>query len=199
LACAWRKTKSDGAFPVSNPDAQPPSPLPPQPPPREDLTRFGWVIGAAFIALLGSIALFALVEEERHPDVMAQDAAVVGEVVTVRDAAGTALCEDRNDASKIHMIGEITIRQSDLFDKDAGKSMMKKDVARNAAMREAPSCQWARRGVRYTVKKKEIVGTDGDDFHVVVYCLQPSGRDTCLWVAETFDRKSPIEKTAHKS
>jgi hypothetical protein len=114
---------------VSNSDAQPPSPPPPQPPPREDLTRFGWVIGGAFIALLGSIALFALLDVESHLDVMAQDAAIVGDVVTVRDAASTALCADRNDASKIHMIGEITMRQSDLFDKDAGKSMMKKDVA----------------------------------------------------------------------
>jgi hypothetical protein len=157
------------------------------------------VIGGAFIALLGSIAVFALIEDERHPDVMAQDAASVGDVVTVRDAASTALCEDRGDASKIHMIGEITIRQSDLFDKDAGKSVMKKGVARTAAMREAPSCQWASRGVRYTVKTKEIVGTDNDEFHVVVYCLQPHGKDNCLWVEETYDRKSPIERTARKS
>jgi hypothetical protein len=49
------------------------------------------------------------------------------------------------------------------------------------------------------VKNKEIVGTESDDFHVVVYCLQPSGRNNCLWVEETYDRKSPIERTARKS
>jgi hypothetical protein len=194
---SFRDAKIDGALPMSNSDAQPPSPTPP--PPREDLTKFGWVIGGALIALLGGIALFALGEEERRPDIMTQDAAVVGDVVTIRDAASTALCEDRNDASKIHMIGEVTKRQTDLFEKDAGKSMMRKDAARNAAMREAPSCQWAPRGVRYTVKQKEIVGTESDEFHVVVYCLQPHGKDNCLWVEETFDRKSPIERTSHKS
>jgi hypothetical protein len=169
--------------------------IPPPPTPREESrTKLGWFIAGAVVALLGLIALVAMVDEESHPVAKVQDAAIVGDVVTVRDAASTVLCEDRNDASKIHMIGEITMRQSDLFDKDAGKSMMKKDVARSAAMREASSCQWAPRGVRYTVKKKEIVGAESDDFHVVAYCLQPKGKDTCLWVEETFDRNAPIEK-----
>lgn len=72
-----------------------------------------------------------------YPVVKAQDAAIVGDVVSVRDAASTILCEDRNDGSKIRMVGEITIRQSELFDKDAGKAVMKKDAARKNVMREA--------------------------------------------------------------
>jgi hypothetical protein len=48
------------------------------------------------------------------------------------------------------------------------------------------------------VTKKEVVGTDNDDFRIVAYCLQPNGKDTCFWVEETFDRDAPIEKTADK-
>jgi hypothetical protein len=157
------------------------------------------VISGTFTALLGCIALFAMRGDHSNSDVKAQDAAIVGDVVTVRDAASTILCEDREDASKIHMIGEITKRQSNFFDKDAGKAVMKKELARNAAMLQAPSCQWAPRGVRYTVKKKEIVGTQNDDFHAVAYCLQPNGKSTCFWIEETFDDNAPIEKRADKS
>lgn len=134
-----------------------------------------------------------------HSDVMAQDAAIVGNVVAVRDVASTVLCEDRSDASKIHMVGEIVQRQSDFFDKDAGKAVMKKEAARKIAIGEAHSCQWAARGVRYAVKKKEIVGTESYDLHVVAYCLQPNGSVTCFWIEETFGRNAPIEKTADKS
>jgi hypothetical protein len=188
---------------VTNSDAELPPP-PHRAPRAEDQIKLRYAIAGLFVALLGFIALLGFLivfftMGGSYPNVKAQDAAVVGDVVTVRDAASTVLCEDRNDALKIHMAGEITMRQSELFDKDAGKAVMKKDAARKIVIGEAHSCQWAPRGVRYTVKKKEIVGTDNDDFHVVAYCLQPNGRDTCFWVAETFDRNAPIEKTADRS
>ena len=181
---------------MNNTDAQLPRPLGPR---EEKRTKLGWVIAGSLVVLFGFIVLIATGDDESHPDAKAQDAAIVGDVVTVRHPARSILCEDRKDASKIHMIGEIAMRQSDLFDKDAGKAMMKKETARNIAMRQAYSCQWAPRGVRYTVKNKEIVGTESDEFHVVAYCLQADKSSACFWVEETFDRDAPIEKTATKS
>lgn len=177
---------------MTNSDAE----LPPRPASRaEERIKLGYAIAGLFLALLGFIALLGLfivlvAMPGSYPVVKAQDAAIVGDVVTVRDAASTVLCEDRNDASKIHMVGETAMRQSEFFDKDAGKAVMKKDAARKIVMGEAYSCQWAPRGVRYTVKKKEIVGTDNDNLRVVAYCLQPNGRGTCFWVVETFDRNA---------
>lgn len=185
---------------VSNSDAQRPPQLPSHSRPS---IKLGYMIAGTFIALLGFIALLVLFimlfTPGSHSDVLAQDAAIAGDVVTVRDVASSVLCEDRSDAEKIHMVGEIVQRQSDFFDKDAGKAVMKKEAARKIAISEAHSCHWASRGVRYTVKKKEIVGTENDDFHVVAYCLKPNGRDTCFWIEETFGRNAPIEKTAGKS
>jgi hypothetical protein len=124
---------------VTNSDAELPSP--PHPAPRaENRIKLSYQIAGLFLALLGFIALLAFfimlfATGRSYSNVKAQDAAVVGEVVTLRDAASTIFCEDRDDASKVHIVGEITTRQSELFDKDTGKAAMKKDIARKNVMR----------------------------------------------------------------
>ena len=173
-----------------------------QPPPLPKSTgreSTGTIVGLTLISVLGIVGLFAGVGGGgSHPDVKvkAQDAAVIGDTVTVRYPASTIMCSEQYDASKVYMAGELAMRQSMRIDQSPFKSVGAKSDARKAAMTSAYSCQWAPHGMRYTVANKAIVGTENDAYHIVRYCLQPAGRDTCWWITETYDWTAEIEKVA---
>jgi hypothetical protein len=122
----------------------------------------------------------------------------VGDTVGLSFPTLTIICEDRNDASKVHLAGEIVMRSvaNDALrvDRLDPGSAYKKGLkagydARKDAMRKAYSCRWGDRGERYDIMRKEITGTEKDLFHVASYCLQQDGWNVCRWIVVNADDK----------
>jgi hypothetical protein len=113
-----------------------------------------------------------------------QDAAKVGDVVTLRYPNSTILCGDRNDA---YLAGVVAMSQTYRIENSSHKAYAAGSAAKKIAMREAYSCRWPAEGIRYTVTEKTITGTKDDAHHVVTYGLRPVGSVKTVWLDGTFD------------
>jgi hypothetical protein len=161
--------------------------------------------GLAVLVGLGLIVTVGYLSTPSRPadptaDWKAEDAAQVGDSVAIKYPASTIMCSDRNDASKVYATGKFAFwEEMRLSHDDVWNSVKEEHEARKLAMRTAYSCQWAPRDVRFTVIKKEIIGTEKDMFHDVNYCLQPEGKTKCWWITEDFGTRSPFEQVRQKT
>jgi hypothetical protein len=124
----------------------------------------------------------------------AVEAADIGDDVSLQYPASTILCSARRDASVLHMTGRVALVQTlRVENNDVWQVVKDQNAARKNAMRSLYSCSWAPRDMRYRVEHKEISGTKNDPFHVVSFCLQPSGDTSCWWMIEDVTSSSPFK------
>ena len=119
-------------------------------------------------------------------NVKVQDAAKVGDIVMLRYPSITILCGERNDASMVYLAVVVAMSQTYRIENSSHKAYAAGSAAKKSAMREAYSCQWPEKDVRYRVTEKAITGTKEDAFHVVTYGLRPVGSaKTSGWMAHS--------------
>ena len=131
----------------------------------------------------------------------AAEAAEVGDVVIIRYPNLTVMCGDRNDMSKVYIVGEQALRQTYRVENhDASKAFEAQRSAQKYAMAQYSSCEWAptKDDTRFVVKEKHIIGDKNALFHVADYCLKPTDRDECWWIAETADMSPQIKRVGRE-
>ncbi|TYL70956.1 hypothetical protein [Bradyrhizobium cytisi] len=159
---------------------------------------------AKFIAIpaLGLIALAAAGCDSGGPSEPeaknAAEAAAVGDTVTVKWPASTVMCSERNDASKVYLVGENALRQTWRVENSAMKAVQAKSAAQKLAMSQAYSCEWAPNDrMRFVVKQKEIIGNKSTAYYTADYCLKKEvGGEECWWIIERADMGPPIKRVA---
>ena len=142
----------------------------------------------AFVALVGSGGNKSSSSTEEPVANSAAEAADVGDTVVIRYPSLTVMCGDRNDMSKVYIVGEQALRQTYRVENhDASKAFEAQRSAQKYAMAQYSSCEWAptKDGTRFIVQEKQIIGYETAAFHVADYCLKPEGRNECWWIAAT--------------
>ncbi|KYK50019.1 hypothetical protein A1D31_22160 [Bradyrhizobium liaoningense] len=138
---------------------------------------------------------------QTEPEKTAADAAAVGDIVTVLWPASTIMCSERDDASKVYIVGENAMRQTWRIENSAMKAVQAKSAARKQAMSQAPSCEWAPEKISFIVKKKEIIGDKASLYHVATYCLKPENKagSDCWWISDTATNGPQVKRIGRAS
>jgi hypothetical protein len=87
----------------------------------------------------------------------AAEAAQVNDVVTIIYPHSTIMCEQRDDMSKVYVVGEMMLRQTMRIENDVWKALDAEKAGQKSAMAKAYSCEWApKKEVRIVVQQKDI-------------------------------------------
>lgn len=130
----------------------------------------------------------------------AAEAAQVNDVVKIIYPSSTIMCAERNDASKVYIVGETMLRQTMRIENSVWKAIDAERDGQKRAMASAYSCEWApKKEARFVVQQKDIIGDKNSLFYTADYCLRPetSSDGKCFWIIATADMNPRIKRVGH--